>query len=430
MPPSEPAATLVADLEPVRSPLNPEPEPKPKRKQRPRAVDVAHKEGTSVAEVTDSIPRKRAKRKPRSPEPHCPDVVTPEFSQLIIPDDVLPLTIDVIDHPATVRIDSAQAVLSRVLGAGRYARLTQLGPDALLELQLSKLPSMDADPYCALVLHGPAGTIELSDGVRLLLALTGLDLGESAVETPESQWFSASVLGRLAGTPLQDTTSFNRGCLLPDPQDVSLCLSLRGVQHAISITAKASATCWLDFLARGGWLFNGRVIEHQADLPLTFYWRIGSHRLDRSVLAALVVGDIVFPETCWFDCSGTGQVGIGSWQLSVVYSAPAGMTLLSLETRMDASGTLVETDSLVIHPPRVDLHDPAGLDTLPLQLHFDMGCCHTTLGGLRTLVAGSVLPIEGGSPAAIGISTGGRTLGQGELVEVNGQLAIRITYWS
>ena len=426
MPTSEPAATLVADSGPVQSDL------KPKRQRKPRSsgIDVAHSGGQSEDSITDPPPRKRAVSKRRTPVALSADILASEESESVPPESVLPLKIDVIHHATTVRISSAQAVLSRVVGAGRYAKLTQFGTDALLELQLSKLPSMDADPYRALVLHGPAGDMELSDGVRLLMALTGIDLGETAVELLESQWLNASVVGRLAGTPLQDILSLSRGCLAPGPEDVTLCLSLRGGQHAFSVMAKASAACWLAFLARAAWLHIGRDIEHQLDLPLTFPWRIGTHNLDRSALTALVVGDVVLPKSCWFDCSGTGLVCIGSWQLSVMYSAPAGMTLLSLETRMDALGTIVDTDSLVIRPSLADANDAAGLDTLPLQLHFDMGCCHTTLGGLRTLVAGCVLPIEGGSPAAIGISTGGRTLGQGELVEVNGQLGIRITFWS
>jgi type III secretion protein Q len=426
MPLSEPAATLVADQEPMQSALK----PKARRKERDVGADASHDADKSATVVTEPIPRKRASSKPHTPVTLHPDIVVsvkPEFPPL---ETVLPSKIDVINRPATVRIDSAQAVLSRVLGAGRYSRLTNVGSDALLELQLSKLPLIDADPYRALVLHGPDGEIEFSDGVRLLMALTGIDLGESAVEIPESQWLNASVLGRLAGTPLQDTILLSRGCLAPGPESIALCLNLRDAQHAFSITAKASATCWLAFLARGGWMHNGRMIDHQLDLPLTFPWRIGTHGLDRSALAAIVVGDIVFPESCWFDCSGTGLVSIGSWHLSVMYSAPAGMTLLSLEACMDSLDTIVDTDSFVIRQTPAGTNDTAGLDTLPLQLHFDMGCCHTTLGGLRTLVAGSVLPIEGGSPAAIGISAGGHMLGQGELVEVNGKLAIRITYWS
>ncbi len=426
--PSEPAATLAADPEPVQALLK----PKPQRKKRSVDVDVdvAFDDGTPAVGMIEPIPRKRAGSKPRTPVALSPDIDFTASSESVPPEYALPLEIEVIERPATARISSAQAVLSRVLGAGRYAKLTELGPDASLELQLSKLPSIDADPYRALVLHGPAGDIELSDGIRLLMALTGIDLGESAVEIPESQWLNASVLGRLAGTPLQEIMSLSRGCLASDAEHATLCLSLRGGQHAFSITAKASAACWLAFLSRGAWLHNGRVIEHQPDLPLTFPWRIGTHRLDRSTLEDMAVGDIVFPQSCWFDCSGTGLISIGSWQLSVMYSAPAGMTLLSLETRMDSPGTIVDTDSLVIRQTFADANDTAGLDTLPVQVHFDMGCCHTTLGGLRTLVAGSVLPIEGGSPAAIGISAGGHTLGQGELVEVNGKLAIRITYWS
>ena len=74
--------------------------------------------------------------------------------------------------------------------------------------------------------------------------------------------------------------------------------------------------------------------------------------------------------------------------------------------------------------------DDNALDGLPVQLQFEMGRCSTTLAALRTLAPGTVLPIDGGSPAAIAVVANGRQLGRGELVDINGQLGIRIVFWS
>lgn len=66
---------------------------------------------------------------------------------------------------------------------------------------------------------------------------------------------------------------------------------------------------------------------------------------------------------------------------------------------------------------------------VPVTLDFTLGQVRLSLDELDTLGLGSVLTIEGGSPAAISITAGGKVLGVGEAVNVNGQLGIRIVQW-
>lgn len=73
---------------------------------------------------------------------------------------------------------------------------------------------------------------------------------------------------------------------------------------------------------------------------------------------------------------------------------------------------------------------PVDLDKTPVTLSFELGRVRLTLGELRALDAGSVLDLTGGSPQAIAIVASGRRLGTGELVDIDGQLGIRITDWN
>jgi type III secretion protein Q len=69
------------------------------------------------------------------------------------------------------------------------------------------------------------------------------------------------------------------------------------------------------------------------------------------------------------------------------------------------------------------------MDRLPVTLHFQLGKVSVPLSTLRTLDAGAVIMLEGGSPGAIAIVADGKTFGRGELVDVEGTLGIRITDW-
>jgi type III secretion protein Q len=71
----------------------------------------------------------------------------------------------------------------------------------------------------------------------------------------------------------------------------------------------------------------------------------------------------------------------------------------------------------------------ADLDTVPVTLNFELGKARMTLGDIRTLAPGAIVPFTDGTPASIAIRSGGRLLGRGEVVDVQGQLAIRIVQW-
>jgi type III secretion protein Q len=69
------------------------------------------------------------------------------------------------------------------------------------------------------------------------------------------------------------------------------------------------------------------------------------------------------------------------------------------------------------------------VDAVPVTLHFQLGTVALPLGELRCLSEGAVVMLNGGSPAAIAIVAGGRMVGRGEAVDVDGSLGIRITQW-
>lgn len=65
-------------------------------------------------------------------------------------------------------------------------------------------------------------------------------------------------------------------------------------------------------------------------------------------------------------------------------------------------------------------------DALPVTLCFDVGRLELSLGALQKLGAGSVLELPGSAETPIRITIGGRHVGTGELVDVEGRAGVRV----
>lgn len=69
------------------------------------------------------------------------------------------------------------------------------------------------------------------------------------------------------------------------------------------------------------------------------------------------------------------------------------------------------------------------LDALPQQVRVDVGQMTLTVGALRRLAAGDVVPVTGHLTPHATLRLNNRTIGEGELVSCDGALLVRITRW-
>ncbi|MEN3259401.1 YscQ/HrcQ family type III secretion apparatus protein [Sodalis endosymbiont of Spalangia cameroni] len=76
-------------------------------------------------------------------------------------------------------------------------------------------------------------------------------------------------------------------------------------------------------------------------------------------------------------------------------------------------------------PPAATLH----LDTLPQRVRVDVGQVTLSVGALRQLSAGDVVPVTGRFSPYATLRLQDKILGQGELIRCEGALLVRITRW-
>lgn len=368
--------------------------------------------------------------------------------------------------PRTIRIGTSRACLTRMVGQGLQAALPAM--DATLTIHLAAKKHRKAWP-AGLTLSGPDGAFEIEEGARLLRVLTGIDIDLS--DESNAEWLLSAVLGRLAGTPFSSCERIAAKAPSLSKESETLRLVLRSGRHLVSTHLRAEAGTFMSFLARADWSAVRQPLSTYASLPMHIGVQIGSHVLSNTRLHLLAAGDILLPESALFNLAGEGRITFGQIRIHARYSAPGTLTVLevvrgvhtaglagqigdSISSRHKRATTKKEKkmeehhDDMEHHPESgnggdekpaqatidasaggKDTEDSSELDSVNVMMHFMLGQTRMSLGDLRTLAAGSIVLFAGGSPDSVSIVSSERTLGRGEIVDVDGRLGIRITQW-
>ncbi|SFV13931.1 FliM/FliN family flagellar motor switch protein [Pseudoduganella namucuonensis] len=337
---------------------------------------------------------------------------------------------------------------------------------------------------------GADGRIEIADGARLLQGLTGIHPGQ-ARSSGTAPWLAAALAGRLAATPFAGLGVAAPGAPAHMEEHCCLRLTLRSRRHLISSLARAPAAAWLAFLSRCDWSFERAPARPWLAAVSEETISIARHTLPSGALSKLAPGDVIVPDSPRFGPGGEGRIRLGHRHVRVRYAAPNSLEILDVERKVTTDDMEYEMEHGMEHgieqeagasgadpledepedgrdagggeavdgeapgdeipdgeaealfaeldaAPDADLADAspdtagdvyAGLDAFPVTLAFELGKVSLPLADARTLGPGAVVLLDGGSPASVAIVSAGRTLGRGEIVDVAGQLGIRVIQW-
>jgi len=163
-------------------------------------------------------------------------------------------------------------------------------------------------------------------------------------------------------------------------------------------------------------------------LPLTLRAEIGACRLTAGELATLEPGDVLLPDVVhvaagrvlWLSPDGQAglHVQLPETAATDAAAAPPSLTVLSPWTAtMPAASDATATPETLA---------PATLDAVPMRLSFDLGELTLTLAQLRALQPGQVLELGCPLAGAVRMRANGALIGDGELVDVDGQLGVAV----
>lgn len=206
-----------------------------------------------------------------------------------------------------------------------------------------------------------------------------------------------------------------------DTTEIAVRLTLRtddGERHSFPLSMSAATLRrWTD---AAGWSAartstpTGRI----AALALPAAWWLGRVSLPAARVASLRPGDALWLPIV--SASSEQLLAVGSHLLKTIGAQDASCVFAGW-------GSPGGADSNPFHAfavPSAPL-----MDTLTVDLDFIAGRLSLTVRDLCDLQVGSVLPLETLMPAQVRIVAHGTQLGAGELVDVDGRLAVEIVEW-
>ncbi len=196
-------------------------------------------------------------------------------------------------------------------------------------------------------------------------------------------------------------------------------------RHGVGFTlddgeASASGELWFDDAGLGYLASAVRQLQSSdagqdwGALPVPVHFCAGWTDLPLSSLRALKRRDVVLLDECWVG----GEldrivVKLGSLGASASIN---GRHITLLEEPGEIMDELDEQDG----------DDSAGFGDLPVRLHFDLGERQLTLAELMVIGPGHVFDLGRELRRAVIIRANGKAIGEGELVDVDGQIGVSV----
>ena len=331
-------------------------------------------------------------------------------------------------------LDDTRARLGRLVGTGLCA---ELAIDAtVLRIEVSDLrPAASTSDQRPLHLQTSMGSLCLSPAREIVRALTSIDLaGESESDPLHALRVDIAAQSMPSGwLPLFGAAATVIGTEdIPAPLEVTLSIFQPQARLGFVALLRGTSEALLHALTQPAWkaIDNGES-ETGANWPLQLPLRIGSTVLRMPELKSLEAGDIVPIENARFGPTGEGELHIAD-------SVARGVLHLGNQSQFEVTEwhpTNTEADMNLLHEPDDEqaghAHEPfdaadTSLDALPVTLIFELGSIELPLSELRDLGPGSVLPLVGARQPHVSIRVGSHRVGAGELVELDGQLAVEI----
>ncbi|GAB2734869.1 SctQ family type III secretion system cytoplasmic ring protein BscQ [Melaminivora jejuensis] len=168
------------------------------------------------------------------------------------------------------------------------------------------------------------------------------------------------------------------------------------------------------------------------DMPLLLRAELGESRLTLQELHSLDLGDVVLLQASFIGAqrslwlSADGRAGVHVQLPEPAQPATPFLTVVHpWSATMSAPNPPGNPSGNPSHPGSAD-QAAAPLQELPVRLSFDVGELSLTLAQLQALQPGQVLQLGHPLSAGVHIRANGVLLGEGDLVEIDGQLGVAV----
>lgn len=199
-------------------------------------------------------------------------------------------------------------------------------------------------------------------------------------------------------------------------------LELTGFQLMLDDSNRATcAELWVDALGLGFLANAMRAVETSplsmndlAQLPLPVHFCVGWTDLALDALTNLKKNDVILLDECWLGDEDDIAVRIGN---SGGIRGSLNGTSITLTQGLEA---------IMNDEEQEDMEDEKLLDDINIRVSFDLGERSLTLAELRLLGPGHVFELGRDLRRSVTIRANGKAIGEGELVDVEGQTGVSV----
>lgn len=340
--------------------------------------------------------------------------------------------------------DEAQA--SKALGHSFAPIPLSVGTARMLARIESGGPAAQNDPWVLFTLDGADAALQLP--MPMIARLIGLPvengLGTDVallLEDALADWLDAA---ETTGLP---TVRLNSVAMFMPALPLRRTLGLRGastagefVQHNAQLgLSYAAATRLAGHLA-------GQIEPRELsdDLPVIGAIRLQGPKITSQQLSGLKIGDgISLPPAISEDVAPSFQLHLGQKtalltphaggyrMVTGLFAQSQGQRFMDQQDKTPATPLTPATADDAPANPAADLatgpeQDHAETDDLPMQLSFRVDEATLSLGALGTLGPGALIPVSGKADTTLDILANGQKIGEGELVAIGDDRAIRV----
>lgn len=211
-----------------------------------------------------------------------------------------------------------------------------------------------------------------------------------------------------------------RACSLL-PGQIAVTFSWQVEQQRFQALLLGNASVYLERILAG---LKPQVRSIGTPLPLMCGVYVGWSRLTLCDLRKIATG--VGLRLCTF-----GDPNAGEFALLIAQRIAARIRFHG-ENEMHINALVQDIESLLDAEQQacpLDERLPLDLDALPQTLLVEVGQVEITVGALRTMNTGDILPVEVGFSSTVTLRLNGRAMGQGELVRCGSDFLVRVCRW-
>ncbi|MGG1944069.1 type III secretion system cytoplasmic ring protein SctQ [Trinickia sp. NRRL B-1857] len=276
------------------------------------------------------------------------------------------------------------------------------------------------------------GPIIAFEYAPLLLAFTGVDTTHCATPSAHAALarYAFAALPPTFRDALGDPTAGTApGCAPITAPLLSVALSVRLPSIGLSMRLAMTAATLDALLDSESWTRLPQPAAAPAWLrPLEAQIRLtaGDSIVPIATFDSLAHGDVVRLTTTPFDVTGRATLKLGAHLLRLRWIDSS--RCFEVEDMTHTPNPLHEEPR--DHAPQTTTSfapiDPAAI---PIRLSFLLGTLRLTIGEIANVRQGSLLQLRDGMPPQVVIEANGQPIGAGELVDLDGKLAVEVTRW-